>query len=230
MASTFSGFPPATLQFLKTLKRNNDREWFQKNKDRYEAAFLEPSLAFIAAMERPLQQISPYFQAIAKKQGGSLMRIYKDTRFAKDKAPYKTNIGIHFRHEAGCSVHAPGFYLHVEPGNVFLGAGIWRPDKQPLLQIRQAISESPSDWKRARDARSFRSTFELSGDSLKRSPAGFEPDNPLIEDLKRKDFIGVYNLNEKDVTDPKFLQEVTKKFRAATPLMRFLCHALELPF
>jgi uncharacterized protein (TIGR02453 family) len=230
MAATFGGFPKETLQFLKTLKRNNDREWFQKNKARYESAFLDPSLAFIEAIEKPLQKISPCFQAVAKKQGGSLMRIYKDTRFAKDKTPYKTNIGIHFRHEAGCSVHTPGFYLHVEPGDCFIGAGIWMPDKQPLLQIRRAISETPNGWKKARDAKSFRSTFELSGDSLKRPPAGFEKEDPMIDDLRRKDFIGVCNLKEDDIIDPKFLQEVTKKFRAATPMMRFLCSSLELPF
>ena len=230
MAATFGGFPRETLQFLKTLKRNNNREWFQKNKPRYESAFLEPSLDFISAMEKPLQRISPCFQAIPKKQGGSLMRIYKDTRFAKDKTPYKTNAGIHFRHEAGCSVHAPGFYLHVEPGNCFMGAGIWRPDKTPLLEIRRAISASPSDWKRARDAKSFRTNYELSGDSLKRQPAGFEKDDPMIEDLKRKDFIGVCNLDDDELTDPKFLQEATKKFKAATPFMRFLCSSLELPF
>lgn len=230
MAATFSGFPRTTLQFLRTLKRNNDRDWFQKNKSAYESAFLGPSLDFIAAMEKPLQKISPSFQAIPKKQGGSLMRIYKDTRFAKDKTPYKTNIGIHFRHEAGRSVHAPGFYLHVEPGNCFIGAGIWRPDKTPLLEIRRAISESPSDWKRARDAKSFRTNYELSGDSLKRQPAGFEKDDPMIEDLKRKDFIGVCNLDDDELTDPKFLHEATEKFKAATPFMRFLCSSLELPF
>lgn len=230
MATAFAGFPKDTLKFLRTLKRNNDREWFQKNKARYESAFLEPSLEFIQAMEKPLQKISPCFTAIAKKQGGSLMRIYKDTRFAKDKTPYKTNIGIQFRHEAGCSVHAPGYYLHVEPGSVFLGVGIWRPDRQPLLQIRQAISETPTDWKRARDAKGFHSNYELSGDSLKRPPAGFEKEAPMIDDLKRKDFIGVCNLKDDDITDPKFLQEVTRKFKAATPFMRFLCNALELPF
>lgn len=230
MAASFGGFPKQTLQFLKTLKRNNDREWFQKNKSRYESAFLEPSLAFIEAMEKPLQKVSPCFQAIAKKQGGSLMRIYKDIRFAKDKTPYKTNLGIHFRHEAGCSVHAPGFYLHIEPGDCFVGAGIWRPDKQPLLQIRRAISETPADWKKAHHSKSFRSTFVLSGESLKRPPAGFEKDDPMVEDLKRKDFIGVCKLDENEITDRKFLQEVTKKFRAATSMMRFLCQSLELPF
>ncbi len=230
MAETFSGFPKETFQFLRTLKRNNDREWFQKNKSRYESAFLEPSLGFIAAIEKPLQKISPCFQAIPKKQGGSLMRIYKDTRFAKDKTPYKTNIGIHFRHEAGGSVHAPGFYLHVEPGNCFIGAGIWRPDKTPLLEIRRAISESPTNWKRARDAKSFRSTYNLSGDSLKRPPAGFENDDPMNDDLKRKDFIGVCNLDDDELTDSEFLLAATKKFKAAMPFMRFLCSSLDLPF
>ncbi len=230
MTASFGGFPKETLQFLRTLKRNNDRDWFQKNKSRYESAFLDPSLDFIAAIEKPLQKISPCFQAIPKKQGGSLMRIYKDTRFAKDKTPYKTNIGIHFRHEAGCSVHAPGFYLHVEPGDCFIGAGIWRPDKQPLLQIRRAISEEPADWKRARDAKAFRSTYELSGDSLKRPPSGFEIDDPMIDDLKRKDFIGVCKLEDDELLGPKFLLEATKKFKAATPFMRFLCSSLDLPF
>lgn len=230
MASSFDGFPKATLQFLKTLKRNNNREWFQKNKARYEAEFLAPSLAFIEAMEKPLQKISPCFSAIAKKQGGSLMRIYKDVRFSKDKSPYKTNIGIHFRHQAGCSVHAPGLYLHIEPGSCFLGCGIWRPERQPLLQIRQAISESPKDWKRARDAESFQSKFELSGDSLKRPPAGFEKDDPMIEDLKRKDFIGVCNLEDNEISNPKFVQNVARQFRGAAPFLRFLCSALELQF
>lgn len=230
MASTFKGFPPTTLKFLRTLKRNNDREWFQKNKGQYEAAFLEPSLEFIEAMEKPLKKISPCFQAIAKKQGGSLMRIYKDTRFSRDKTPYKTNIGIQFRHEAGSSVHAPGFYLHIEPGSVFAGVGTWRPDRQPLLLIRQAIAESPSDWKRARDAKSFRSMFTLSGDSLKRPPAGFDGDHPMIDDLKRKDFIGVCNLEDNEITEPDFVQSVARRFRAASPLMRFLCNALDLPY
>jgi uncharacterized protein (TIGR02453 family) len=230
MAAIFGGFPKDTLQFLRTLQRNNDRDWFQQNKARYESAFLAPSIAFIEAMQKPLVKISPCFQAIAKKQGGSLMRIYKDTRFAKDKTPYKTNIGIHFRHEAGCSVHAPGFYVHIEPGSVFLGAGIWHPDKQPLLQIRQVVAESPSDWKRVRDAKPFRSTFELSGDSLKRPPAGFESEHPMIEDLKRKDFIGVCNLKDDDISSPKFVQEVATRFKASVPFMRFLCNSLELPF
>lgn len=230
MGSTFAGFPPATLAFLRALKRNNDREWFQKHRDRYEAAFLAPSLAFIDAMEQPLQKISPCFQAIARKQGGSLMRIYRDTRFARDRTPYKTNIGIQFRHEAGRSVHAPGFYLHIEPGSVFVGAGTWRPDRQPLLQIRQAIADSPSEWKRARDAKRFHSTFVLSGDSLKRSPAGFESDHPMIDDLKRKDFIGICDLTESDILEPDFAQRVAEKFQTASPFMRFLCEALELPF
>ncbi|MGI9427261.1 MAG: DUF2461 domain-containing protein, partial [Bythopirellula sp.] len=126
----FPGFPLGLLHFLNDLTKHNKRDWFQANKSRYEQELLAPALAFIEAMKEPLGKISPYFQAIPKKQGGSLMRIYRDVRFSKDKRPYKTNVGIHFRHEAGCDVHAPGFYFHIEPDEVFIGAGIWHPDSK----------------------------------------------------------------------------------------------------
>ena len=112
---SFAGFPKDTLRFLADLSKNNDRDWFADNKDRYESAFVEPSLEFIAAMEKPLKKISPFLVAAPKKQSGSLMRIYRDVRFSKNKNPYKTNIGIQFRHEAGKDVHAPGLYVHLAP-------------------------------------------------------------------------------------------------------------------
>jgi uncharacterized protein (TIGR02453 family) len=229
-ASSFNGFPTETLKFLRQLKRNNNRDWFQKNKARYEAAFIEPSLAFIAAMDAPLKKISPSFTAIPKKTGGSLMRIYRDSRFSKDKTPYKTNIGIHFRHETGCSVHAPGFYLHIEPGSVFLGVGIWHPESKPLLKIRQTISEKSDDWKKVRDNRAFRRHYELSGDSLKRPPQGFSADDSMIDDLKRKDFIGVCELDEAAIHEKSFVKDATAIFRSASPLARFLCEAVDVAF
>lgn len=226
----FDGFPAETLKFLRQLKRNNDRDWFQKNKARYEAAFVEPALAFIAAMDGPLQKISPAFAGVPKKSGGSLMRIYRDTRFSKDKTPYKTNIGIHFRHETGCSVHAPGFYVHIEPDSVFLGVGIWHPESKPLRQIRQTISENPDDWKKVRDNRAFRKHYELSGDSLKRPPQGFDADDPMLVDLKRKDFIGVCQLDEAAIQQKSFVKDAAAMFRSASPLARFLCDAVEVAF
>ena len=138
---SFNGFPKDTLKFLTDLSKNNDRDWFNDNKARYEAAFVKPSLEFIAAMEKPLKKISPFLLAVPKKQGGSLMRIYRDVRFSKNKNPYKTNVGIQFRHEAGKDVHAPGLYVHLAPGELFLGAGMWHPDREPLKQIREAIEE-----------------------------------------------------------------------------------------
>ncbi|MGI9257968.1 MAG: DUF2461 domain-containing protein, partial [Gammaproteobacteria bacterium] len=129
---SFAGFPAQTAKFLTELANNNARDWFNVNKQRYEDHVLEPALTFINAMEPRIEKISPHFLAVAKRTGGSLMRVYRDTRFSKDKTPYKTNIGIQFRHELGKDVHAPGFYLHIQPKNCFLGAGIWRPDSDAL--------------------------------------------------------------------------------------------------
>jgi uncharacterized protein (TIGR02453 family) len=228
--STFAGFPPATLKFLSDLKRNNDRDWFDANRSRYENDFLAPSLTYIEAMQQPLQKVSPLFQAVPKKVGGSLMRIFRDVRFSKDKSPYKTNIGIQFRHEAGCDVHAPGFYVHIEPDECFFGVGIWHPASEPLTAIRQAIAAQPTDWKKAKSGKAFRDRFELAGDSLKRPPRGFDADHPLIEDLKRKDFIAVQKLDSDTVTRSDFVKESLAAFKAARPLSRFLCNAIGIGF
>ncbi|MCH7945702.1 MAG: TIGR02453 family protein, partial [Armatimonadetes bacterium] len=111
---------PELLKFLSDLKKNNNRQWFQKNKDRYESDVREPLLKFIEAFEPRLHKISPHFIADARKTGGSLFRIYRDTRFSHDKRPYKTHAGVQFRHERAKDVHAPGFYLHIEPKQVFV--------------------------------------------------------------------------------------------------------------
>src|SRR5262245_18610926 len=112
-------FDLALFAFLSDLRQNNDRDWFAASKSRYERDCLEPALAFIEDFAVDLEAISPHFRADPRPVGGSLFRIYRDTRFAKDKTPYKTNIGIHFRHEAASNAYAPGFYLHLAPGEVF---------------------------------------------------------------------------------------------------------------
>lgn len=230
MPDPFTGFQPATLKFLRQLKRNNDREWFTENKQRYENDVLFPAMAFVTAFQPRLRKISPYFVAVPKRVGGSVMRVYRDTRFAKDKTPYKTNLGIQFRHEQGKDVHCPGFYLHLEPGNCFLGSGIWHPDSPALAQIREAIDREPTAWKRARDNRKFRGAFELQGDSLKRPPRGYDADHRFIEDLKRKDHIGVMSVADAQVTAPDFIDWVAARFNDSRPYMRFLCDALRVPF
>ncbi len=189
-----------------------------------------PALAFIRAMGPGLTEISPHFRAEARKTGGSLMRVYRDTRFGKDKTPYKTNIGIQFRHEAGRDVHAPGFYVHISASEAFIGVGIWHPPSEALAQIRQAIDEQPDAWLAARDDDVFRRWFTLAGDSLKRPPRGYDRDHRFIEDLKRKDFIAISDLSPALAEQDDFVAIACDYFVAAAPLMQFLCKALRLPF
>jgi uncharacterized protein (TIGR02453 family) len=186
---------------------------------------LEPALEFIRRFAPELKRISPNFQAVAKPVGGSLFRIYRDTRFSHDKTPYKTHVGIHFRHAAAKDAHAPVFYLHLEPGDCFVGAGIWRPDTATARQIRQAIVAKPHVWKRAVGGR-FQQTYQLGGESYKRPPAGIDPEHELIDHLKRKSFIGMAPLTQRSVTSPEFVDEFAAMCRSGSPLVRFLCDAV----
>lgn len=223
-------FTRRTFAFLKELSANNTREWFQANKDRYEEEVKNPALRFIQDFGPGLAKISPHFRADPRGNGGSLFRIYRDIRFSKDKSPYKTHSGIQFRHEAGKDAHAPGYYLHLEPGGCFVGLGIWRPDGKTLKKIREAIAESPDAWRKAVTGKRFRDRLHLSGDSLKRPPRGFGPEHPMVEDLKRKDFVAVSPLSQAQVLEEGFLEEFTRLCKAGTPLMSFLCQSLEIQF
>jgi uncharacterized protein (TIGR02453 family) len=162
--------------------------------------------------------------------GGSLMRVYRDTRFARDKSPYKVNIGIQFRHETGKDVHAPGYYLHIAPDECFVATGLWHPDADALFRIREAIAQDGDAWIAARDEPTFRKHFTLEGDSLVNAPRGFARDHPLAEDLKRKDFICLAPLTEAAVTSKSLRPQVAERFRQTAPLMRLLCKALDLRF
>jgi uncharacterized protein (TIGR02453 family) len=228
--SRFRGLSTDTVAFLSELAANNNRAWFAENRQRYEDSVREPALAFIDAIGPGLKRISRHFTATPRRSGGSLMRIYRDTRFSKSKLPYKTNIGMQFRHELGRDVHAPGFYVHIEPGDCFVGAGIWRPEADVLGTIRLRIAESPGAWRRARDAKGFAASFELVGEQLKRMPRGFSADHPMADDLRRKDFIGFSPYEIGEITEPEFLDYVLERFADARPFMRFLCAALELRF
>ena len=225
-----ASFSPRLFAFLRDLAANNDRDWFKANKERYEADVREPALEFISAFGPRLDRISPHFLADARPVGGSLFRIHRDTRFARDKSPYKTHTGIFFRHAASKDVHAPGFYLHLEPGRVFTGAGIWRPDTPTARQIREAIASDPARWKRATRGKRFAAAWELGGDALKRPPQGFPPDHPLVEDLKRKDFIAMAKLRQSDVTSAGFADDYAKLCAAGAPLVEFLCDAVGVRF
>ena len=225
-----AAFGPELFSFLADLRANNNREWFAANKDRYEEHVLEPALDFINAFAPRLERISPHFRAVARPSGGSLFRIYRDTRFSKDKTPYKTNLGIHFRHEAAKDAYAPGYYLHIGPGEVFAGGGIWHPGTEAATRIREAIVADSERWKRATRGRAFAKRLELGGDSLKRVPSWADSEHPLAEDLKRKDFFAWARLREDDVVAPGFEDEYARICRTAAPLLHFLCDALEVRY
>jgi uncharacterized protein (TIGR02453 family) len=223
-------FTKATLDFLDELTANNNRPWFEANKPRYESLVREPAMDFIAAMGSELKNFAPRFRADPRKMGGSLMRVYRDTRFARDKTPYKTNIGIQFRHELGKDVHAPGFYVHISTRECFLAVGCWHPDADALGRIRDLIAQKPEKWFAARDHKKFVARWALSGDSLTRPPRGYAADHPAIEDLKRKDFIGMAPLSLADVTAPGLVELSGEQFAASVPFMKFLCDALAVQY
>lgn len=224
-----TAFTPDLFDFLRELREHNDRDWFAAHKARFEAVVREPALQFISDFGPELERISPHFRADPRPVGGSLYRIHRDIRFSRDKSPYKTSVGIHFRHERGKDAHVPGYYLHLEPGRTFVGAGIWRPDRETLVRLREAMAADPDVWREATGG-PFADRFQLRGDSLKRPPAGYPPDHPLIEDLKRKDFIGVAPLKDADATRADFLKRFAETCRAAGPYMAFLCRAAAVPF
>ncbi|MCH8276693.1 MAG: DUF2461 domain-containing protein [Bacteroidetes bacterium] len=220
----------ALFAFLRELKANNNRDWFHANKNRYVDEVRQPLLDMIEEFAPHLNAISPHYLAIPKASGGSLFRIYRDTRFSKIKLPYKTHAGIQFRHEAGKDAHAPGFYLHLEPGGVFVGMGVWHPETSVLTAIRQAIVDDPERWKRTISEPGFSEAFVLGGDRLKRPPKGFDADHTLIEDLKRKDYFGVCLLSEDDALAPDFLTHLAEIWDRSRGFMQFLTEAMGLPF
>ncbi|MDJ0923257.1 MAG: DUF2461 domain-containing protein [Acidimicrobiia bacterium] len=223
-------FTPKLFGFLKDLAENNDRDWFKANQDAYEEYVREPALEFINDFAAPLKKISPHFVADSRTVGGSLFRIQRDTRFSKDKTPYKINTGLQFRHIAGKDAHAPGFYLHIQPGECFMGVGLWRPETKVAYSIRQAIADDPAGWKRASRGKRFSDVYAIGGDSLKRPPRGFDEDHPLIEDLKRKDFIASTRVTQKSITSDHFMEDFTDNCKRSAPFMKFLCEAVGVPF
>lgn len=219
-------FTPALFKFLAELKDNNSREWFMDNKARYEEVVRDPLLTFIMAFGAPLSAISRHCVADPRPSGGSMFRIFRDTRFARDKSPYKTNVGAQFRH-ALCTrdVHAPGFYLHLEPGGCFTAAGLWHPDPAALKQVRDRIVAKPREWKALRAA-----GLEVLGDSLVRVPQGFDAAHPLAEALRLKDFYTHAPFTQKQVCAGDFLEVFTQACERNAPLMKFLAKAMELPW
>lgn len=231
MTHSFPGFPADLFEFLNGLVSNNERPWFKANKERYTAHVVAPVTEFITAMGERLGKISACFVADPRPQGGSMFRIYRDTRFSADKRPYKEHVGCQFRHYRGRDVHAPCFYVHLEPSRVFFGGGVWKPSPTSLQDIRNAIADDPVRWKDITRNKSFVKRFVgLDGESLKRPPRGFDPDHPCIDDIKRKSFVVFQTVDPSLALTPKFITEVERAFTAAGPFVAFLTEAMGLPY
>ena len=221
-------FTPALFEFLAELAENNNREWFNANKARYERDVRDALVSFVGDFGDKLYEISPHMVADPRPSGGSVFRIYRDVRFSKDKSPYKTNAGIHFRHQVGREVHGPGLYLHLQPGSVFAGIGIWRPNSATVGKIREAMIANPGRWSRIVKEQAFASVFSLESESLKRAPRGIDPEHPLIEHLKLKSFVATTNFTEGEACEPGFIDVYAEACRRAAPFAQFITTAVGL--
>ena len=216
MASQISS---KVFDFLKLIDKNNNREWFNDNKN----LFLEAQSDFQDFTEELISEMGKFDETILKLDAKkSLLRIYRDTRFSKDKTPYKNYFGASLG--MGKINTKAGFYLHVQPGKSFLGSGIYLPDSPVLKEIRKEISLFKDDFLKAIYDKDFKKYYgELDQEhKLKNVPQGFEKEDPMGEYLKLKSFIGVHNITNKDLSDKNAVKNVSKIFEAAKPLNDFL--------
>ena len=228
MASSY--FTDKTFKFQRALARNNEREWFHAHKDEYETNLRQPFLRLITDLQPALAEVSEHFRADPKPVGGSLFRMHRDTRFSNDKTPYKAWAGARFFHVRSKQVEAPSYYLHIQPGHCFVGAGLWHPEPETQRRIRQFIFDNPGNWKAAVHKPAFRKKFDMDGESLVRAPSGFPADHELIDDLKRKNFVATTMLDDETVLGTKLPKVVGDQFKALAPLVDYLCAALDLEF
>jgi uncharacterized protein (TIGR02453 family) len=220
-------FRPDFFRFLSELAKHNNKEWFSANKSRYETSVRDPSLAFVRAVGPPLSSVSRHLVADPRPVGGSVMRIYRDIRFSRDKSPYRTSVGIGFHHQGTGAEeeHLPGFFLHLAPADSWVYAGMWMPDTPRLAQIRSAIVGRSAEWKKVRAA-----VPPIEGEQLKRPPPGVDPAHPWVEDLRRKGFTAGLAVKDSVVTAQDFPDRFIGYCRSLDPLNRFLAKAIGVPY
>lgn len=213
-------FTPDTLTFLRALKRNNDRDWFRANKDRYEMHVKGPMLAVIERLARDLPAFAPEIVASPKT---SLYRPYRDTRFSDDKTPLKIQVSASFRWRGLAKGEGAGLYLEVHPGWVWMGGGFWAPPQPALVRIREQIAESWPEIDRIVRARTFRRVLgDLEGERLTRVPRGYAADHPAAAYLKFKQFLAGREFPPEFATTAKFYPALIETYKAIMPLVRRL--------
>ena len=222
----FVGFPKNAIDFLRRLKRNNNRPWFEKHKSEYETDVKLPMQSFISSLQPHFDSFAPEFDVNPKR---SLFRIYRDIRFSKDKTPYKTHVAAHFvLRGKPKGTEGSGYYLHIEPGSIFLGGGIYMPDSDQLKKIRREIANRPEVFLSIVNNNQFVKRFKkIDGDKLQRVPIGFDPNHSMAEWLKLKQFFVGVEWGEEKCLRAQFVKEVAKVFEVATPLVAFLNDAMK---
>lgn len=228
MATTEATFTPELFDFLRELRLNNDRDWFQRNKARYESTVRAPALRFVEAVGPRLATLSPHLVADPRPVGGSMFRINRDIRFSSDKSPYKTAVGMSFGHDMGRDRPAPGLYLHLEPGESFGGGGVHMPDGPALTRIRDAIVADTPAWSAIVGEAQFAPMYTNAHEALKRVPRGYDAAHPHEADLRRKSFTWHARFTEDEVCDPGFLDAYVDACAVATPFHRFMAAALDV--
>lgn len=212
----------STFQFLKDLRENNDRDWFNANKDRYLVA-KEEFDQFIDALIAEIGKFDPTVSHFTAKD--CVFRIYRDVRFSKDKSPYKTHFGAHITSAPKKSeIHTrAGYYIHLEPGDSMLAGGAYMPESKWLRSIREKIYSNTADFKKILNNKSFKEYFgTIEGEKLKKAPKDFPIDHPEIELLKQKSFLASHKLKDKDVLSGDFLDHAGKVFKTLYPFDAFL--------
>jgi uncharacterized protein (TIGR02453 family) len=220
VSNAFAGFPEEMVRFLRSLKRNNRREWFQPRKHLFEQHVKAPMLELVSAINSDLAKFAPNYVTEPK---GAIFRIYRDTRFSADKTPYKTHIAASFSRRGSERLGLGGFYFSVSHEVIEVAAGIWHPDRDVMLLVRNHIAETHAELSRIlADKKSRKLAGELKGDALTRSPKGFDPEHPAASFIKMKDWILDVTLDLSLATTPKLQGEIVARFRAMAPLIEYL--------
>lgn len=208
------------MQFLRGLKRNNRREWFQPRKHLYEQHIKEPMLQLVDALNADLAKFAPDFVTDPKK---AIFRIYRDTRFSPDKTPYKTHVAASFSRRGSEGLSGGGFYFHIAEDQIEVAGGVYHPDPPTMLQIRTHIAANHEELRKILTAKKSRQLFgDLHGSELSRAPKGFDPDHPAVDLIKKKDWYLDGSLNAELATTPKLQREIVERFRAMMPLIEYL--------
>ena len=219
----FEGFPKEGLRFLSQLKKNNNRVWFAKHKSEYEEVVKLPMQSFIAELKQPMSKLAPEIDVNPKR---GLFRIYRDTRFSKDKTPYKTHVAAVF-HPKGSWENSAGYYVHIEPKTIYVGGGMYMPNGQQLKKVRKGIATQAKEFLSIVKEKRFTKIFHgLEGEKLQRAPMGYPSDHAMLEWLKHKSFYTGVTWKKDECLSPKFHNRVVGIYQELLPLVRFLNKAL----